>query len=200
MKVWGLSGASGSGKSTIAASLAARLGGGMLTTLSLDSYYRDLSHLEPIARARTDFDAPGSIDVGLLARHLDALVDGATVAMPIYDFEQHVRSGTRPVAVSEVLLVEGILLLAIDEVLAHCELVVHLEVPSSVRLARRLERDVAERGRDPQEVHDRWHTHAEPGYRRHVAPRTDRADLVVEHPYSVGRACDLVLEASAREE
>jgi len=77
--------------------------------MSLDSYYLDLSHLEPAERAQRNFDAPDALDHAMLLEHLEALRRRETVLRPVYDFAQHTRLSRRePVAVSETVVVEGL--------------------------------------------------------------------------------------------
>src|SRR5437588_11212687 len=112
----GITGPSGSGKTCIAQAVAEALGG---TVFSLDSYYRDLSHLPLVERRKTNFDHPDSMDAELLSRDLHALAEGNTITRPVYDFATHTRSKeTECVTPSDCLVVEGIFTLNFESVRA----------------------------------------------------------------------------------
>ncbi|MEN8151549.1 MAG: uridine kinase [Planctomycetota bacterium] len=180
MAVIGITGGSGSGKSTLALTLRNRLGRSRCATLCLDSYYHDLSALPPAERAETDFDVPAAVDLDLLAAHLRALKAGKTVRPPRYDFATHTRSGEGDrVFPREHVIVEGLFLMADETVAAAIDLLLYVETPDGTRLARRIARDTAERGRTDAEVIRRWEEHTRPSCDAHVLPARGRADLIV---------------------
>ena len=121
--------------------------------LEIDSYYRDLSHLSFGERERWNFDHPDAIDWELLAAHLEALGQGRAVERPVYDFATHTR---RPVASAfggkRVVVLEGILALHPESLRRLYDLAVFVEAPGALRSVRRIERDVAERGRTEESV------------------------------------------------
>jgi uridine kinase len=179
VRIVGITGGSGSGKSTLALDLVKSLGT-RAALLSTDSYYRDLSPLPPAERARTDFDAPAAIEFDLLAAHLDSLREGRGIRPPIYDMKTHTRVGeAAPVDPAEILVLEGLLLLADARIAGSIDFLVYVDLPEPDRLARRLARDVAERGRSEAEVLSRWRSNVLPMHETHVAPGRARADRVV---------------------
>lgn len=191
--VVGVCGGSGSGKTTLTDRLVGRLGP-LATRLSFDSYYRDLAHLPPAERAVQNFDHPDSLDAGLLARHLDELAAGRSIAVPGYDFARYVRtSDLTLVEPRPVVVVEGILLFAHPELVERLDLAVFRDCPEPVRFARRCERDVTERGRTPGSVLAQFEATVKPMHDRFVEPGRSVAHRVVTH----GEDLDLVVDELA---
>lgn len=179
-QVVGIAGASGAGKTALARALVAALGPERCTPLSQDDYYRPLTAPQRAALHTHDFDALNALDNALLAAHLEALRQGLQVAVPVYAFDVHDRVGTREVASREVIVVDGILLLAVPELRAALDIAVFVETPLEVCLTRRVARDVAERGRTPEGVYAQWAATVLPAWARHVAPSRAHADVVID--------------------
>ena len=176
----GICGGSGAGKTTLTRRLVERLGPGTVSVLAYDAYYRDLSHLPFAERRRGNYDHPDSLDRDLFLQHLDALRQGIDVDVPVYDFSTHTLSGRfERVAAAPLLLVEGILLLAFEEVAERLDFSVFLDVPEEVRLQRRIQRDVAERGRPPDHVRRQFAATVAPMHDAYVQPSRHRADRIV---------------------
>jgi len=186
----GIAGPSGSGKSHLASALRRALPGSIL--LAADDYYFDLAHLPMEERERTDFDHPDAIDHALLARHLTELGAGRAVDAPVYDFSTHTRSGTRRVEAGDPVLVEGLFLMCWPDVVAQLDLTVYVDAPVETCLARRMERDVAQRGRTEEFVRSQWEQTVLPSRTRHIEPGRANADLVVDGTAPVGQAVDAV--------
>ncbi len=179
-RIIGLCGGSGSGKTTLAVELAKLLADAQV--LCFDSYYRDLGHLTLTERAQVNFDSPDSLDAPLLVRHLQALAQGKSVAVPVYDFTTHTRSeDVLMVDAHRYIILEGILLFAFPEIRRLLDVRVFLDSPTALRLSRRLERDLNERGRTEQSVVQQWNTTVEPMHRLHVEPNASHAHVVVQH-------------------
>jgi uridine kinase len=118
-----------------------------------DAYYRDLSHLPLSGRQRTNFDHPDSLESELLVKHLDALRRGEAVRVPMYDFSRHLRQArTRTVEPKPVILVEGILIFCEKELRDRFDIKVYIDADADLRFIRRLQRDIAERGRTMESV------------------------------------------------
>ncbi|MHC4859766.1 MAG: uridine kinase [Planctomycetota bacterium] len=176
-RIVGILGGSGAGKSSLAAAVRRRADAAVL---SQDSYYRDLSHLDPPERAAANFDEPGAVDLRLLADHLEALKAGRAVRPPRYDMSTHTRAGPgAEVRPAPLVLLEGTILLAEPRVAAALDLVVYVDLPDGDRLARRIERDVSERGRSEASAIEQWEATVLPMHRVHVEPVRETADLVV---------------------
>lgn len=178
----GIAGGSGSGKTTLAARVQECLPAGHCVRLSHDAYYRCLSQLPLEERARCNFDHPDSLESELLGRHLDALRRGEPVEMPVYDFGTHTR---RPGGVhldpAPVVVVDGVLLLAVEDLRARMDLRVFVDTSAEERLRRRLRRDTRRRGRTRESVLEQWESTVHPMYQRFVAPSMDHAHVVVRH-------------------
>jgi uridine kinase len=189
-----IAGTSGSGKTTLAAQLARMLGG---LLFSFDSYYVDLSHLPPEERARQNFDDPALIESSLLAKHVAALARGETIARPRYDFSRHVRipGQTDPVRSGAYLLVEGLFALYYAELLPLYQLRVYVDTPDDVSLARRLRRDVEERGRSPESVRRQYDATVRPSSMRYVRPSAAHADLILDGTEALDWKIERVLAA-----
>jgi len=177
--VLGIAGCSGSGKTTLAEALARTLGG---IPFPLDNYYRDLSHLPPDDRARTNFDDPATIESPLLAAHVSALTQGEPIERPIYDFTRHTRipDRTETIEPAPFVMVEGIFALCYGDLLPLYSLRIFIETPDDACFARRLERDVTTRGRTPESVREQYESTVRPAAIRWVRPSAARADLVLD--------------------
>ena len=149
-RIIGIAGSSGSGKSELSRRLSAATGA---PVVSLDSYYRDLTHLPLEVRAETNFDEPASLDDALLLAQCTALAGGQAIDVPHYDFSCHTRvPGTQHIQPGEIVIVEGLFTLYWNDLrhLLHASIYVDLE--DETCYARRLARDVRERGRTPESV------------------------------------------------
>ena len=174
----GIAGGTGAGKTTV----ARRITDGVesVRVVPLDNYYRDRSSLTPAERARVNYDHPDAFDWSLVREHLDALAAGEAVEMPQYDFERHARTDeTVHVAPGEVVVVEGILALYDDSVRDRLDLRLYVETDADVRVLRRIERDVEERGRELEGVIEQYLTTVKPMHEQFVQPTKRDADLVI---------------------
>ena len=177
--VCGICGGSGSGKTTLTSRVVDRMGGRGVSVLAFDAYYRDLSHLPPAERDDRNYDHPDALDHELFISHLDRLHRGLDVDVPDYDFATHTRTGRfQRVPAAPLLLVEGILLLAFSEVRERLDHTVFLDVPRKVRLERRIQRDVSERGRQPDHVRWQFATTVAPMHRAYVKPHRHLAGRI----------------------
>jgi len=178
--VIGLAGGTGSGKTTVADALVQAAGAQRVTVLPQDAYYRAQPHLDPDARAATNYDEPAAFDTPLLLAQIDALRAGATIERPVYDFTRHDRSAaTVPVRPTPVIVVEGILVLADRELRQRFDLKVFVDAPADERFIRRLQRDVHERGRTADSVIEQYRRTVKPMHDRFCEPSKVHADLIV---------------------
>lgn len=193
--VLGVCGGSGSGKSTFSDHLVRRLGGHRVTIFPLDAYYVDLGAVPAEDRTEVNFDHPDAIDVDLLIEHLDRLRNGESIESPVYDFAAHTRSSaTVRLDPAPILLVEGILSLHFDEIFARLDMSVFLDVPSDLRLARRVSRDVVERGRVASDVEAVFRSVVDPMHGLFVEPCKARADHVIGFEDDPADVVDRLLE------
>jgi uridine kinase len=195
----GIAGGSGSGKTTLAKGVAAAMQSQGVVVIAHDAYYRDLGHLPFADRIGCNFDEPSALDNERLLADLGALRAGRTIMRPNYDFATHTRLGdTTPVAASQVVLLEGILVLAIPALREMLDLKVFVAASESTRQARRIERDVAERGRTREGAATQFQRITQPMHDLHVAPSRCHADLVVSGEDSTGTAVKMVTAAILR--
>jgi len=196
--VLGLAGGSGAGKTTLVDGLTSRLRGDV-SVLWFDEYYHDLVHLSPEQRAAVNFDHPDSLDEILLIEHLDGLLAGRPVDVPVYDFATHTRTGlTRRVEPRPVVVVDGILVLAVPALRSRLDLAVFVDAPAEVRLARRMYRDVRERGRTTASVRAQFEATVAPMHEAFVDPSAEHADLRLDGTGDLDANLDVVADAVDR--
>jgi uridine kinase len=191
--VVGIGGGTGSGKTTLSLSLQVALGPGTAAIVPHDAYYRDLSELPPAERARVNFDDPASLETDRLVSDVEKLRRGESILVPVYDFATHTRApGGTPLAPVPVLILEGILVLADEGLRACTDLKVFVEADADVRLARRIRRDAAERGRDLASVLAQYERTVRPMHAKYVEPSRAHADLVVPGEADAGAAVEVI--------
>jgi uridine kinase len=179
-KIVGIAGGSGSGKTTFATAVAAGYQVDQLQTIPLDSYYLDRGDMPREERGAINYDHPDAFDHALLLEQVRALKEGKAVDQPLYDYATHTRSAeTRRIEPSPVIVLEGILILAIDAVVPHLDLKLFVEAEADVRILRRLRRDVADRGRTVESVIDQYLTTVRPMHDAFIEPTRAHADLIV---------------------
>jgi len=151
--VIGVAGGTASGKTTVVEAILDRVGREGIAHIQHDSYYKDLSHLPLEERRQFNFDHPDALDTPLLIRHLRRLRQGHQVEVPNYDFSTYCRlPDTRTVCPSAVVIVEGILILAEQALRDLIDLKIYVDTDADLRLIRRIERDISERGRTVESV------------------------------------------------
>ena len=189
----GLAGGSGSGKTTIAESVLDRLDG-KVALVQHDAYYRHAPELSYEDRTKVNYDHPASLETELLVEHLMALRAGEPIDRPVYDFAVHLRSeDTVRVEPAPVVVVEGILVLAEPELRSELDLKIFVDTDSDVRLARRLMRDIEERGRTVDSVVRQYFETVRPMHIEHVETSKRYADLIIPEGYNP-RAVATVVE------
>jgi uridine kinase len=176
----GVAGGSSSGKTTVAERLAELAGEEHLALLKLDSYYVPLDDLPREERESFDYDHPEAFDWALLNDHIAALVAGAPVPVPVYDYVEYTRSGdVRVVKPAQIVVVEGILVLWEPTLRERFDLKVFVDTDADVRLIRRLRRDVAERGRTAESVIEQYLATVRPAHEQFIEPSKRYADVIV---------------------
>ena len=178
--VIGVAGGTGSGKTTVVRKICEGVAPATVSVLHHDAYYREFNHLTKEERDRINFDHPSSLETELLVEHLDQLLEGGAIEMPVYDFTDHTRSDrTVRVVPTRVIVVDGILVLAEPELRKRMDIRVFVDTDSDVRLMRRLERDIADRGRSLRSVLDQYRATVRPMHLEFVEPSKRWADLIV---------------------
>jgi uridine kinase len=178
--VIGIAGGTGSGKTTVADLIAEDLGPDRVAMIIQDHYYRDLSHLSFEERARFNFDHPGAIDAARMAEDVRALKAGLPVERPVYDFKTHTRlPRTVRVEPRETLIVEGILVLELEEIRSQMDVKLYVETDDDLRFIRRLRRDVSERGRTVESVIEQYMKTVRPMHLEFVEKSRRHADIIL---------------------
>jgi uridine kinase len=189
----GIAGGTGSGKTTITAAIQSAVGPDRVTLISHDSYYRDRSDLTSLERANLNFDHPESLETELLVEHLDVLVQGNTVDVPVYDFVDHRRlTETERITPRDVILVEGVLVLADPGLRDRMSLCIYVDTDDDIRFIRRLQRDVTERGRSMQSVVSQYLATVRPMHNQFVAPSRQFADVIIPEGGYNARAIEMI--------
>ncbi|MCB5224666.1 MAG: uridine kinase [Candidatus Cloacimonadaceae bacterium] len=169
-----------SGKTTIAKAIGRRIAKLKTVIISHDNYYRDLAHLALDARTEVNFDHPDSIDQEYLVRDLKKMMAGDAVNVPDYDFSTHSRSeGKLCIAGADVIILEGIFALYYPELLELSDLKIYLDSDSDIRLARRMQRDILERGRNVESVLNQYLETVKPSHQAFIEPTKKNADIIV---------------------
>ena len=180
VRLIGIAGGSGAGKSTVAELLTRHLDT-QTPVLHFDRYYRNQGHLKLKQRALVNYDHPESLDHELFIKHLDELTSGKKIDAPVYDFATHTRSqATEKITPSKVIVVDGILLMAFPEIKNYLHLCVFVNTPENIRLQRRIKRDVLERGRSEESVKKQFSKSVAPMHDEYVQPFIGSADLIID--------------------
>ena len=176
----GVTGGTCAGKTVVCERLAELAGSDQLALIRLDSYQVDHTHQTVEERAATNYDHPDAYDWPLLNDHLARLVAGEAVLAPTYDFAQHNRSTVvQEVVPAPVMVVEGILVLHDPELRDRFDLKVYVDADADVRFIRRLQRDVAARGRTTDSVIHQWMTTVRRGHEAFIEPTKRYADVII---------------------
>ena len=178
--VVGIGGGTGSGKTTLADLIRKRMGMGSIAFLAHDAYYRDQKHLTPEERAKVNYDHPDSLETDLMVRHIQQLLRGQAIEMPVYDFSTHSRkTETVHVSPKPVILVEGILIFVEKELRDLFDMKIFVDTDADIRLIRRLLRDIQERGRTLQSVVDQYLRTVRPMHLEFVDASQRYADIII---------------------
>jgi len=178
--VIGVAGGTGSGKTTVVRRIMEALGDTDVTVLAHDRYYRDHPDLRLEDRGGLNYDHPNSLDTDLLVSHLRALREGRTAELPVYDFTRHMRTlETETARPGSAIIVEGILIFADRALRSLMDVKVFVDTDADVRFIRRLERDIAERGRTVPSVIEQYLSTVKPMHEEFVEPSKRHADLII---------------------
>jgi uridine kinase len=178
--VIGIAGGSGSGKTTVANVILARVGANHIAYLAHDAYYKNLDNLPLAQRTIINFDHPNSLDTDLLIQHVRELRKWMPIEQPIYDFKTHSRTTeTRRIDPQPVILVEGILIFAEAELRQLFDVKIFVDTDADIRFIRRLQRDIEERGRTTQSVIHQYTATVRPMHLEFVEPSKRYADVII---------------------
>lgn len=180
MLIIGITGGSGSGKTTVVNRIIEMLPENSVSVIAQDSYYWDNGHLPPEEKKKINFDHPDSIEWALMNRHLDLLKEGHAIEMPTYSYVECARlKKTKHVEPRAVTIVEGILIFTNPELRNRCNVKVYVDADDDDRLSRIMKRDIVKRGRDVQDVLRHYHTFVKPMHLQFIEPTKRYADIIV---------------------
>src|SRR5919199_977568 len=192
--VIGVAGGSGSGKTTVVRRIVDAVGDGQVSVLEHDRYYRDRNDLRLEERAALNYDHPDSLETDLLVRHLHELRAGRPVEVPVYDFARYARHGnTQTVPPRRAIIVEGILIYTDAALRSLMDVKVFVDTDDDTRFIRRLQRDMAERGRTVQSVIEQYLATVKPMHLEFVEPSKRYADIIVPQGGHNAVAIDMLL-------
>lgn len=193
MLIIGIAGGTGSGKTTVVHQIMNELPETEVGIISQDSYYKQNVGMSYEERSNINFDHPRAIDFELLVEHLKALKAGETIEQPVYSFVTHNRTDDTVVThPRKVMIVEGILILTNPDLRDMFDVKVFVHADSDERLIRRLKRDIAERGRDMEEVLNRYQTTLKPMHQQFIEPTKAFADIIIPNDKYNTVAIDVV--------
>jgi len=178
--VIGITGGTGSGKSTVAQSIYRSLPEKNIVIIEQDSYYKDQSHLSFEERIKTNYDHPLAFDTELLLQHINDLISGKPIMKPVYDFTQHTRSKERiKVEPKDIIIIEGIMILEDKRLRDLMDIKIYVDTDEDVRVIRRIIRDIKERGRTLDSVINQYLTTVKPAHEQFVEPTKKYADIII---------------------
>ncbi|GGG48714.1 uridine kinase [Croceivirga lutea] len=193
MLIIGIAGGTGCGKTTVVNQIVNELPENEVVVISQDSYYNDLSHMTKEERNAVNFDHPNSIDFDLLMEHLKQLKSGKSIEIPVYSFVEETRlPQTQKTEPKNVVIVEGILVLANPELRKLFDIKIFVHADSDERLIRRLQRDIKERGHDLEKVLHRYQTAVKPMHNQFIEPSKEFADIIIPNNHYNTVAVDIV--------
>lgn len=192
--VVGISGGTGSGKTTLADLILEKIGREKIAYLPHDAYYRDQKHLPIEERAKVNYDHPDSLETELLIEHIEQLKKGHVIEMPQYDFTVHSRKQeTLTIKPKRVVLVEGILIFVEKDLRNLFDMKIYVDTDADIRFIRRLTRDVTERGRTVQSVINQYLNTVRPMHLEFVENSKRYADIIVPEGGMNTVALDMVI-------
>ncbi|WP_016989839.1 uridine kinase [Flavobacterium sp. ACAM 123] len=193
MLIIGIAGGTGSGKTTVVHQIMNELPETEVGIISQDSYYKENHNLSFDERALLNFDHPRAIDFELLVAHLKELREQKTIQQPVYSFVTHNRTeDTITTHPRKVMIVEGILILANPELRDLFDVKIYVHADSDERLIRRMKRDIADRGRNMDEVLNRYQNTLKPMHQQFIEPTKAFADIIIPNDRYNTVAIDVV--------
>jgi uridine kinase len=178
--VIGVAGGTGSGKTTVVQAILKRVGAERIAYLPHDAYYRNFTDFPNERRDAINWDHPDALDTGLMIEHIQQLKRGEPVALPVYDFAAYRRTDRlTPVRPQPIVLVEGILIFAEPALRKLFDVKIYVDTDADLRFIRRLQRDLAERGRTIESVVQQYLATVRPMHLEFVEPSKRYADVII---------------------
>ncbi|PQJ72113.1 MULTISPECIES: uridine kinase [Polaribacter] len=193
MLIIGIAGGTGSGKTTVVNQIIKQLPTDEVCVISQDSYYNETVNLSYEERSKINFDHPRAIDFDLIVKHLKKLRSGKTIEQPVYSFVTHNRTtDTIKTHPRKVVIVEGILILNNEALRDLFDIKIFVHADTDERLIRRIRRDITERGRDVDEVLNRYQDTLKPMHLQFIEPTKNFADIIIPNNKHNTVAIDVV--------
>lgn len=193
MLIIGIAGGTGSGKTTVVNQIINQLPADEVCVISQDSYYKETNNLSYEERTKINFDHPRAIDFDLIVKHLSALKKGKIIEQPVYSFVTHNRTkDTIKTHPRKVVIVEGILIFNSEALRDLFDIKIFVHADTDERLIRRIRRDITERGRDIDEVLNRYQDTLKPMHQQFIEPTKNFADLIIPNDRFNTVAIDIV--------
>lgn len=178
--VIGVSGGTGSGKSTVAKAIFKSLPDENILIIEQDAYYKDQSSLTYEERVKTNYDHPLAFDTELLITHVKMLCEHKCIEKPIYNFSKHNREeNTICVQPKEIIIIEGIMILEDERLRNLMDIKIFVDTDADVRIIRRITRDINERGRTLESVIEQYLTTVKPAHEQFIEPTKKYADIII---------------------
>ncbi len=180
MLIIGIAGGSGSGKSTVVKKITSAISGESVAVVPLDNYYKDKGHLSPEEKLKINFDHPTAFEYNLLIKHLDMLKAGEPIEMPMYSYLTCSRAKeTITVLPKDVIIIEGILILSSPRLRDRMDIKIFVDADDDDRLIRIIRRDIVERGKNYNQVLERYEQFVKPMHMQFIEPTKRYADIIV---------------------
>ena len=191
----GITGGTGSGKSTVCKAIKDSIPAENIAILEQDAYYKDQTHLSFEDRLKTNYDHPLAFDNKLLINHIDMLCEGKSIEKPIYDYELHTRKQDETVTVEpkDIIIVEGIMILEDEELRDKLDIKIYVDTEDDIRILRRIQRDIKERVRTVDSVIDQYLTTVKPAHDQFIEPYKKYADIIMPEGGQNEVAIDIVI-------
>ena len=189
-----VAGGSASGKTTVVDKIISNFQKDKVTVIKHDDYYKDQSEMAMEERYKVNYDHPFSLDNDLMFKQILKLIKGETITKPTYDFEKHNRSSiTEEVSPTEIIMLEGILIMEDERIRDLCDIKLFVEADDDLRFIRRLQRDMAERGRSMDSVVKQYLNTVKPMHFAFVKPSKRYADVIIPNDKDHDVAVDLII-------
>lgn len=191
----GITGGTGSGKSTVCKAIIESTPEENIAILEQDAYYKDQIHLLFEERLKTNYDHPLAFDNDLLIKHIKELCNRKVIQKPIYDYELHTRKQNETVTImpKDIVVVEGIMILEDEGLRDLLDIKIYVDTEDDLRILRRIQRDINERGRTVDSVIEQYLTTVKPAHDQFIEPYKKYADIIIPEGGKNEVAIDIVI-------
>lgn len=180
LTIIGITGGSGSGKSSVARKVLSYYGSEKCAIIEVDSYYKDLKHLTMQEREKTNFDHPDSIDFDLMYNDLKILIDTGIASIPMYDYKVHLRKSKKQIIKQkQIIIIEGIFSLYDSRIRDLMNLKIYVDTPDDIRVMRRIKRDINKRGRELNSIISQYSSTVRTMHNRYIEPTKRYSDIIL---------------------